>query len=67
MELYMYYTICAVKKVLIIELLGETRIITIIKLIIIICTGTPLVSHSFYFNWKLKCIDPKIQYILDSS
>ena len=49
----------------IIELLGETRIIRIIILIIIIRAGTPLVSHSF--NWKPKCIDPKIQYILDFS
>ena len=48
-----------------IELLGETRIIRII--ILIISAGTPLVSHSFNLNWKPKCIDPKIQYILDSS
>ena len=52
---------------LLLELLGETRIIRIIILIIIIRAGTPLVSHSFNFNWKPKCIDPKIQYILDSS
>ena len=51
----------------IIELLGETRIIRIILLIIIIRAGTPLVSHSCNFNWKPKYIDPKIQYILDSS
>ena len=50
---------------LLLELLGETRIIII--LIIIIRAGTPLVSHFFNFNWKPKCIDPKIQYILDSS
>ena len=49
------------------ELLGETRIIRIIILIIIIHAGTPLASHSFNFNCKPKCIDPKIQYILDSS
>ena len=48
-----------------IELLGETRIIRIlIQIIIIIRAGTPLVSHSLIFNWKPKCIDPKIQYIL---
>ena len=47
---------------IIIELLGETRILRIIILIIIISAGTPLVSHSFNFNWKPKCIDPKIQY-----
>ena len=52
---------------LLLELLGETRIIIILILIIIIRAGTPLVSHSFNFNWKPKCIDPKIQYILDSS
>ena len=51
----------------IIELLGETRIIRIIILIIIIRAGTPLVGHSFSFNWKPKCIDPKMRYILDSS
>ena len=54
-------------KLFIIELLGETRIIRIIILMIIIRAGTSLVSHSFNFNWKPKCIDPKIQYILDSS
>ena len=47
----------------VLELLGETRIIRIIKLIIIIRAGTTLVSHSFNFNWKRRCIDPKIQYI----
>ena len=52
---------------LLLELLGETRIIIIIIIIIIIRAGTPLVSHSFNFHWKPKCIDPKIQYILDSS
>ena len=36
------------------------RIIRI--LILIICAGNPLVSHSFNYNWKPKCIDPKIQY-----
>ena len=51
--------------IIIIQLLGETGIIRIP--IIIICAGTPLVSHSFNFNWKPKCIDPKIQYIFDSS
>ena len=51
----------------VIEFLGETRIIRIIILIIIIRAVAPLVSHSFNFNWKPKCIDPKIQYILDSS
>ena len=49
------------------KVLGETPIIRIIILIIIIRAGTPLVSHSFNLNWKPKCIDPKIQYILDSS
>ena len=53
-------------KALLLELLGEIRIIRII-ILIIIRAGTPLVSHSFNFNWKPKCIDPKIQYILDSS
>ena len=53
--------------IIIVELLGETRIIRIIILIIIIPAGTPLVSHSVNFNWKPKCIDPKLQYILDSS
>ena len=52
---------------LLIEFLGKTRIIRLIILIIIIRAGTPLVSHSFNFNWKPKCIDPKFQYILDSS
>ena len=52
---------------LLLELLVETRIIRIIILIIIIRAGSPLVSHPFNFNWKPKCIDPKIQYILDSS
>ena len=52
--------------IIIIALLGETRIIRILILIIIIRAGTPLVSHSFNFNWKPKCIDPKIQSILDS-
>ena len=52
---------------LLLELLGETRIIRIIMLLIIIRAGTPLVSHSINFNWKPKCIDHKIQYILDSS
>ena len=53
--------------ILSIEFFGETRIIRIILLIIIIRAGTPPVSHYFSFNWKRKCIDPKIQYILDSS
>ena len=43
-----------------IELLGETRIIKIIILIITVRAGTPLVSHSFNFNRKPNCIDPKI-------
>ena len=34
----------------IIEFLGETRIIRIILLLIIIHAGTPLVSHSFNFT-----------------
>ena len=54
-------------RLLIIEVLGETCIIRIIIQIIITRAGTPHVSHSFNFNWKPKCIDPKIQYILDSS
>ena len=53
--------------IIIIELLGETRIIRIIPLLIIIRTGTPFLSDSFNFNVKPKCIDPKIQYSLDSS
>ena len=52
---------------LLLEFLGEASIIRIIILIIIIRAGTPHVSLSFNFNWKPKCIDPKIQYILDSS
>ena len=48
---------------ILLELLGETHIIRIIILIIIIRAGTPLVSHSFDFNWKPKCIDSKIHYI----
>ena len=52
---------------IIVEFLGETRIIRIIIVLIIIRSGIPLVSHSFKFNWKPKCIDPKVQYILDSS
>ena len=52
---------------IIVEFLGETRIIRIIIVLIIIRPGIPLVSHSFKFNWKPKCIDPKVQYILDSS
>ena len=46
--------------IIIVELLGETRKIRIIILIIIIRAGTPLGSHSFNFNWKPKCNDPKI-------
>ena len=34
------------------ELLGETRIIIIIIIIIIIRAGTPLIGHSFNFNWN---------------
>ena len=41
-----------------IELLGETRIIRII--IIINRAGTPLVSHSFDFNWKPNVLIPNI-------
>ena len=51
---------------LILEILGETRIVRIIIQIIIIRAGTSLVNHSFNFNWKPKCIYPKILYILDS-
>ena len=66
MLLHDLYTIFDILEFLgetsIIELLGETRIIRIIILIIIIRAGTPLVSHSFNFNWKPKCIGLKIQY-----
>ena len=60
-RIYVYETL------IILELLGETCIIRVIILMIIIRAGTPLVSNSFNFYWKPKCIDPKIQYILDSS
>ena len=50
--------------VLIIELLGETRMIIVIIIIIIIIliiiqiiiisAGTPLVSNSFHFSWNKK-------------
>ena len=52
---------------LLLEFLGETRVIRIIIQLIIIRAGTPHVGHSFSFNWKTKCIDFKIDYILDSS
>ena len=42
---------------LILEFLGETRIIIIIILIIIISAGTPLVSNSFHFSWNPKYIE----------
>ena len=49
------------------ELLGETRIIRIILLIMMVRAGAPFVGDSFGFDWKPKCIDHKNQYILDSS
>ena len=53
---------------LLIEFLGETRIIIIIIIqIIIISAGTPLVSNSFHFSWNPKYIEFWDQYILVSS
>ena len=55
---------------IIIELLGETRIIIIIIIIvilIIISAGTHLVSNSFHFSWNPKYIQCWNQYILVSS
>ena len=50
-----------------IEFLGETRIIIIIILMIIISAGTPLVSNSFHFTWNPKYIEFWDQYVLVSS
>ena len=43
----------------IIELLGETRIIIILILLIIIRAGTPLVSHSSIFAGNQNVLIPK--------
>ena len=56
--IYMYASV-----VIIIEFLGETRIIIIIQ-IIIISAGTPLVSNSFHLSWNPKYIEFWDQYIL---
>ena len=53
---------------IIVEFLGETRIIIIIILqIIIITAGSPLVSNSFHFSWNPKYTEFWDQYILVSS
>ena len=53
---------------MIIEFLGETRIIIIIiQQIIIISAGTRVVSNSFHFSWNPKYIEFWDQYILVSS
>ena len=49
-----------------VEVLGETRIIIIIQ-IIIISAGTPLVSNSCHLSWNPKYIEFLDQYILVSS
>ena len=53
--------------IIIIEFLGETRIIMIILQMIIISAGIPLVSNSFHFSWNAKYIEFWDQYILVSS
>ena len=49
------------------ELLGETRIIILIIILIIIHAGTPLVNNPFHLIWNPKYIEFWDQYILVSS
>ena len=49
------------------SVLGETRILLLIKIIIIISADTPLVSNSFHFSWNPKYFEFWDQYILASN